>query len=213
MSEGTVINTVTRLVTPIVSDLKLDLYDVEMRSGTLRVTIDTSPGLTREDGRPAGVDLDTLALATRLISKELDAQDPISGHYTLEVTSPGLERSLRTPAHFQRELGKVAAIRLSNVVNGERRITGTLVAADERTVTVRLTEAAGGDRATIGSERTVHIDQIDRARTVFVWEKNEKPGKGPSKRAAKQAEKAEQLVGDSTDVLTEPTDELMTGSA
>ena len=58
----------------------------------MRVTLDTPPG---SDG---GVDLDQLALATRLISRELDHQDPIPGKYTLEVTSPGVERTLRTPA-------------------------------------------------------------------------------------------------------------------
>ena len=50
-----------------------------------------------------------LSLATRLISRELDDADPMPGQYTLEVTSPGVERSLRTPAHFQREIGKTSA--------------------------------------------------------------------------------------------------------
>ena len=92
-----------QLVAPIASDLGLDLYDVEQRGGTLRVTLDTPAGAD------AGVTLDELALASRLVSRELDQADPIPGRYTLEVTSPGVERALRTPAHFQRELGKVVA--------------------------------------------------------------------------------------------------------
>ncbi len=178
---NSLLDTVTRLVTPIVSDLKLELYDLELRSGTLRITLDTPPGAA------GNVDLDMLALATRLISKELDAQDPLPGRYTLEVTSPGLERSLRTPAHFQRALGSTVAIRLSNVENAERRLTGVLQAADATSCTVRLTEPAGGDKSTVGTERTVAYDTIDRARTVHAWASNPKPGKGPSKRAAKPA--------------------------
>src|SRR6056297_2923366 len=108
-SDTPVIRRVRELVEPIASDLQLDLYDIEQRGGTMRVTLDTPPG---SDG---GVDLDQLALATRLISREFDHHDPIPGKYTLEVTSPGLERSLRTPEHFQREIGKEVNVRLANV--------------------------------------------------------------------------------------------------
>ena len=69
------------------------------------------------------------------------------GHYTLEVTSPGVERTLRTPAHFQREVGKVVAIRLADVGHDDRRITGTLVAADDTTATVAVDGADGPHRA------------------------------------------------------------------
>ncbi len=102
MTESPVIRRVRDLVEPIASDLQLDLYDVEQRGGTMRVTLDTPPG------SEGSVDLDQLALATRLISRELDHSDPIPGKYTLEVTSPGVERTLRTPAHFQREGGPYA---------------------------------------------------------------------------------------------------------
>lgn len=167
------------LIAPIVADLQLDLYDLEFRGGTLRVTIDTPAG------SPGGVDLDKVALATRLVSRELDHHDPIAGHYTLEVTSPGLERTLRTPAHFQRELGKTVAIRLRDTAGDARRVQGVLVAADDTTATVLL-DAPGPDGAT---ERIVRIDQIDRARTVFQWGPTPKPG-GPKKGAAKAAKAA-----------------------
>ena len=163
------------LIAPIVADLKLDLYDLEFRGGTLRVTIDTPVG------SPGGVELDTIALATRLVSRELDHHDPIAGHYTLEVTSPGLERTLRTPAHFQREVGKTVAIRLRDTAGDARRVQGVLVAADDTTATVRLDEP-GADGIT---ERVVRLDQIDRARTVFHWGPTPKPG-GPKKGAAKK---------------------------
>ena len=125
LADSPVLARVRELVAPIASDLGLDLYDVEQRGGTLRVTLDTPAG------SPAGVTLDDLALASRLVSRELDHHDPVPGRYTLEVTSPGVERALRTPDHFRREVGKVVAIRLADVGHDERRITGTLVAADD----------------------------------------------------------------------------------
>jgi ribosome maturation factor RimP len=163
---------VRALVVPIASDLGLDLYDVEQRGGTLRVTLDTLPGSA------GGISLDTLALASRLVSRELDHQDPIAGHYTLEVSSPGIERPLRVPAHFQRELGRTIAVRLADVVRDERRVQGTLTAADDRGITV---EVEGG------GARRIEYDQIDRARTVFEWEATPKPGAaGGPKRAKKE---------------------------
>ena len=120
-SESPVLARVRELVAPIASDLGLDVYDIEQRGGTLRVTLDTPAG------SESGVTLDTLALASRLVSRELDHHDPVPGHYTLEVSSPGIERTLRTPAHFQREVGKVVSIRLADVGHDDRRISGVLV--------------------------------------------------------------------------------------
>jgi ribosome maturation factor RimP len=159
-TEPAAIGRVRAVVAPIASDLGLDLYDVEQRGGTLRITLDTPAG------SDVGVTLDTIALASRLMSKALDQDDPIPSRYTLEVTSPGIERSLRVPAHFQREVGKVVAIRLSNVINEQRRVQGELVAADDDGVTVRTAE---------GEQRVAYAD-IDRARTVFEWGGQPKPG-------------------------------------
>ena len=108
MSAATEIDRIQAIVGPIASDLRLDVYDIERRGGTIRITLDSAPG------SETGINLDEIALATRLISRQLDEDDPIPGHYTLEVTSPGLERQLRTPAHFQREVGKSVTIRLSD---------------------------------------------------------------------------------------------------
>jgi ribosome maturation factor RimP len=170
-----VVKRVRELIEPIVSDLHLDLYDVEQRGITMRITVDT------QAGSEAGVDLDQLALATRLISRELDHTDPIPGKYTLEVTSPGVERSLRTPEHFRREIGKELSVRLANVDAEERRLQGTLVAADDSTATLRIGE---GDEAT---ERVIDLASIDRARTVFEWGPRPKPG---GKRAGAGTSKA-----------------------
>jgi len=175
---ATELERVHELVEPIASDLDLDLYDVERRSKVLRITIDTRPG------SEGGISLDTLALATRLISRELDHEDPISSAYTLEVTSPGLERPLRTPAHFRREIGKDITVRLAGhaVEGGEaRRLDGKLIAADDSTATV-LTAT--------GDERTIDIDAVDKARTVFDWSPTPKPGKGPGNTKNKKTKSA-----------------------
>ncbi len=169
MSDTNTLKKIERLITPIVSDLHLDLYDLEFRGGTLRVTVD----------RPAefegGLDLEAIALASRLIGRELDHDDPMGGQYTLEVTSPGLERSLRVPAHFQKSLGKTVALRLRDIVDAagertERRLQGVLIAADQQSATIRLDDAAQ-------TERTVAYEKIDRAKTVFQWGPAPKPGK------------------------------------
>ena len=89
--------------------------------GTLRVTVD----------RQGGVDLEAIASATRMISRELDHADPLPGRYTLEVSSPGLERPLRTPEHFQRAVGDTLAVRTQPDVDGDRRVQGVLAAADD----------------------------------------------------------------------------------
>ncbi len=185
MSESGVIDRVTRMVTPLVTDLHLDLYDIEFRGGTLRITVDTPPG------SESGVSLDTISLLTRMISRDFDHDDPMPGGYTLEVTSPGLERTLRIPAHFQREIGKTVALRLRDVVQGERRVQGTLVAADDIQATIRLDDESGCEITDL-TERVIPYTQIDRARTVFVWGPAPKPGKpkpgakkaAPSKKAA-----------------------------
>lgn len=173
MVESAIVAKLRALTLPIAADLGLELYDLEFAGGVVKVTLDTPAG------SEAGVDLDALALATRLISRELDHADPVPGRYTLEVTSPGLERNLRVPEHFRREVGKQVTVRLRQVIDGERRLQGVLVAADERSATIRLDDDAL-------SERVVPYDTIDRARTVFVWGPAPKPGKGSGAKSARR---------------------------
>ncbi|MEY3482389.1 MAG: ribosome maturation factor RimP [Actinomycetota bacterium] len=163
MSTDTVVERVRALAAPVVSDLGLEVYDIEMVSGVLRLSIDTPPG------RPGGVTLDNIALVSRLVSRELDHNDPMPGRYTLEVTSPGLERPLRTPQHFQREVNKVVSVRLHHAVDGRRRLQGTLLRADEKSIVVCLEDT--------GTDMTVAYGDIERARTVFVWGKSSKPSR------------------------------------
>ena len=166
MSPLNEIDRVRQLVEPIASDLDLDVYDIERRGSTVRVTLDTPPG---SDG---GITLDNLSLATRLISREIDHEDPIPSRFTLEVTSPGLERVLRTPAHYQREIGKIASVRFRDPNADPRRIEGELIAADDDAATLRLADE---------TELSVEYGEIDKARTVFEWGPAPKPG-GPKQK-------------------------------
>jgi ribosome maturation factor RimP len=175
MSAASEIDRMHALVGPIASDLSLDVYDIERRGATIRITLDTLPG------SEGGITLDSLSLATRLISRELDHEDPIAGQYTLEVTSPGLERQLRTPAHFRREVGKTISVRLRDPLADPRRLQGTLVSADDRCATLLLDD---------GTERNVVITEIDKARTVFEWGPKPKPGKPSGKQSKKATAKA-----------------------
>ena len=140
-------------------------------------------GMDRVEARKQIVaDMDKLALATRLISREMDHQDPMPGKYTLEVTTPGVERTLRLPYHFQRQVGKTINVRLADVEAEQRRFEGELTSADDTTATVRIGE---GDDAV---ERVVEIADIDRARTVFVWgPQPKKGGKGAPKKKPNQS--------------------------
>lgn len=152
-----VVDRVRELIEPLVTAQGLEVVDVEHGPGLLRIYLDRV-----ETG---GIDLDTITRASEQISDLLDVHDPVPGRYTLEVSSPGLERPLKTPAQFQRFVGTVVNVKVKSSVEGERRFTGPLSAADDRTVTV-----AG---------RTLAYDDIEKARTVFEW--GPTPKKTPQK--------------------------------
>jgi len=152
-----VVERIRASVAPLLTDLGLEIYDIEHGGGVLRISVD----------KPGGVDLDTIALATRIVSRQLDHDDPIPGRYTLEVTSPGIERALRTPEHFERAIGEVVNIRTHPDVDGDRRARGELLAVTADGITVRLED---------GTARTIGFEEIERARTVFEWG----PGAGPA---------------------------------
>ncbi len=149
-------DTLDEIVAPVVEAHGLDLFDLELSGGTLKVTVD----------RAGGVGLDEIAAVTRALSRTLDESDPISGRYTLEVSSPGLERTLRLPEHFRWAVGQKVSIKTVPAFEGERRITGELTEADDGGVVV----AGEG-----GPVRLPH-EAIARARTVFDWGPAPKPG-------------------------------------
>ena len=186
-----VVDRVTSLVAPIVTDLGLDLYDIEYTGGIVRIVVDTQPG------GPAGVSLENISLITRLVSREFDHSYPVPGRYTLEVTSPGLERTLRLPRHFLREVGKTIAVRLSSALDGQRRIQGDLVSATEDTIVVRLSDNAL-------TEVTIPLSIVERAKTVFQWGPTPKPGStGGATKSKKSTSRPTNEVSDEDDTDTE----------
>ena len=150
----------TGALSPVVEGQGLELVDVEVHGSQLTVFVD----------REGGVGLDELGDVTKDVSAALDRIDPIPGRYTLSVSSPGLERRLRTPAHFARAVGETVTVRVDAGTADVRRLTGTLASADETGCTLTGADVPGG-------EERISYDQIERARTVFEW--------GPAPRRAK----------------------------
>lgn len=167
------------LVTPLVVEVDAELYDVEFTGDVLRISVD----------RPGGVDIGVIGSLTRAVSRLIDETDPIPGGFTLEVSSPGLERPLRTPEHFARSVGELVNVKTRAGVDGDRRVTGTLTAADDDGFTVTPAGAPPEEG------RRYAFDDVERARTVFEWGPAPKPG-GPkpgsktSPSAKKQKKKA-----------------------
>jgi len=164
--EVSVNDRVRALIEPTLATQGLEVVDVEQKSNILRVSID----------RPDGVDLDAISTATRLVSAELDRHDIVPGRYVLEVSSPGIERTLRTPDHFRRFVGTTVAVRTVAGTEGDRRLEGTLTDADHDGIVV--------------ADRRLSYAEIDRARTVFVWGAAPRPGKSKANTRTKAKGKA-----------------------
>ena len=139
-------------LSPVLEARGLDLVDVELHGAQLTVFVD----------KVGGVGLDDLGEATRDVSAALDEIDPIPGRYILSVSSPGLERRLRTPAHYAHAVGEKVTVRVNAGTADVRRLTGTLTAADEADFTLSGPDVPEG-------EAHIAYDDVERARTVFEW--------------------------------------------
>lgn len=121
----------SQLLEPAIADLGLELVGIEFSpnsgSSLLRVYID-------EPER--GITIDDCERASREISALLDVNDPVAGRYTLEVSSPGLERPLFTPAHFERFAGEQVRINVNLPIDGRRRFQGRIDSVDAERVTI-----------------------------------------------------------------------------
>jgi ribosome maturation factor RimP len=164
VAEPNVTTRVRELVeAPLAAD-GFEVVDVIFQGSQLRVTVD----------RPEGLDIEAVSQATAVVSGVLDENDDVvPGTYTLEVSSPGIERPLRTPDHFRRFVGREVVGRTHPGAAGERRFEGVLESADDDGVVV-----AG---------RRLAYDDIERARTRFVWPgtAQAKPGQAKPKPGAK----------------------------
>ena len=138
------------LLRPVITDLGYVCWGIERlgqgRASLLRIYIDSDSGVTLQDCEKV----------SNRVSGVLDVEDPIAGEYLLEVSSPGLDRLLFTPAQYEQYLGETVKVRLSGTFEQRKRITGRIqgVTGDK----VILDEA--------GREFHIPVAEIDRARIV-----------------------------------------------
>jgi len=143
---------VEALVEPCITELGYRIWDVEyVKEGAewyLRITLDSDDG----------IDIDDCEKVSRAINPIIDEADPIEDFYYLEVSSPGLERVLRKPEHFEASLGSEIEIRLfAPDENKKKSYTGTLSAYDEESITVDLAQES----------LKIPMSKISKVQTVF----------------------------------------------
>lgn len=141
---------VQRIIGPAIKFLGFELVSCELHrygSGVrvLRITIDSA----------AGVSLDDCTRISRQVSVILDVEDPISGHYNLEVSSPGLERPLFAIDHYRRFIGRPVRIRLRLPRAGQRQFRGVIVAVDKE-ITLKIDD----------SKLKVALSEIEKANLI-----------------------------------------------
>lgn len=147
------VRTIEEIVEPAVKALGFELYACELslgsgRHGVLRVLVD-------------GVNLDDCALISRQVSTALDVADPIGGRYNLEVSSPGLDRPLIKPVHYEKALGKKAKLRTrvaQPLYDNQRTFIGKIVKFDGDVVALQQDDQ---------SELLLKFDDIEKARLLI----------------------------------------------
>ena len=126
---GNVIRTVTEIAQPLADELGLELWDVRfVKEGAehyLRVFID----------KPEGISIDDCVNMSHALDKPLDDADPISVSYTLEVSSPGAERELARPEHFEKYIGEKIQVRFVRPQEGKRDYKGILTDYNDGNIT------------------------------------------------------------------------------
>ena len=141
---------IKEMLEPAVNAVGMELWGVEFlsqgRHSILRVYIDSDNGVT----------IDNCEAASHQVSGVLDVEDPISGEYNLEVSSPGMDRPLFTFDQFSRYVGELIKVRLQMAVDGMRNFTGKLVQAENDSLTFEVES----------QQLTVSINKIDKANLV-----------------------------------------------
>jgi ribosome maturation factor RimP len=150
---------ITSLLAPTVQALGLELLGVEYLpapgSATLRLYID----VPESELATRMVNIDDCEAVSREVSAQLDVEDPITGNYTLEVSSPGVDRPLFSLAQFQRHLGESAKVVLRLPQDGRRRLQGRIARVEDGRIVF----------AVDASEMTVAFENIDKARLMPDW--------------------------------------------
>ncbi len=150
--KGNTVSRVTELVAPFAKQLGLEIWDVRfVKEGTdwyLRIFIDKYEGVSIDDC----VDL------THAITKTLDEADPISQSYTLEVSSPGIERELVTDRHFEKYIGSPVMLRLIRPIDKVRDFNAVLKAYNNGEITFTL---ENGEELTVNKKETSYVKLDD----------------------------------------------------
>lgn len=156
---------ISTLLAPTVESLGLVLLGAEylpMPGGAvLRLYIDVpADAAVAEDGEPRMVGIEDCEAVSREVSAQLDVEDPISSNYTLEVSSPGVDRPLFTPAQFAQFIGEQAKVGLKLPQDGRRKLRGRII---------RVEDDGRIEFDVDGEPLKVSIDNIDKARLVPDW--------------------------------------------
>jgi ribosome maturation factor RimP len=143
------------LIAPAVAALGYEClgidYSPSRGSSLLRIYID----------RPEGIVVEDCEAVSREVEALLDVNDPIAGHYTLEVSSPGVDRPLFTPGQFARFLGENVAVTLLAPVEGRRRLQGAIRAVEGERIVLEVD----------GAEIAIEHGDVQKARLVPDWAK------------------------------------------
>jgi ribosome maturation factor RimP len=155
---------ISQLLQPTVEALGLELLGVEYLpasgSAVLRLYIDVPAGTEPE----RAVGIEDCESVSREVSALLDVEDPISSNYTLEVSSPGIDRPLFTAAQFARFVGESVKVTLRLPQDGRRRLQGRIVQVDGAMVSIEI-EGLGGQLTLMA----LSIDNVEKARLVPDW--------------------------------------------
>jgi ribosome maturation factor RimP len=137
------------IVSPTITGMGFDLVRVSMSrgGGTLQIMAEPS------DGRP--MDVEDCATLSRALSAVLDVEDPIASRYTLEVSSPGIDRPLTRARDYERWAGHLARFELAQPIDGQRRFKATLLGLENDIVRVRLED---------GTETQLPLAAVSRAK-------------------------------------------------
>lgn len=150
---------IAMLLNPTVQSLGLELLGVEYLTAPggalLRLYID----LPADSVQDRLVGIEDCEAVSREVSAQMDVADPISSHYTLEVSSPGIERPLFTSAQFARFVGERAKVTLKLPQDGRRRFQGAIKQVEGGTITFDVD----------GNEFAAQIDNVEKARLVPDW--------------------------------------------
>lgn len=154
MAMGPLEQRLTDLIDPTVTSLGCELLGLEFagqgQHSRLRLFID----------RDGGVTVDDCERVSRQVSAVLDVEDPIRGHYALEVSSPGLDRPLFKPEHFARFIGHVVKVRVRHALAGQRNFKGRIVGLQDGTLRLETDEAQPLDLALVNVEKANLVPEI-----------------------------------------------------